>query len=407
MISDRKLREAVRLRRAHKSERAAAEASGLSRNAFRNRLARAAERGLMGTKPVLPGYAIKSIASKAENGAWIKQTKAAGEKFELPLGQRVKGVSALVDPDGRELMKWIKTGDDQPAEQLVEAIRAAFAGYTGTAALIPPPAATDADLMSVYPIADQHNGLLAWGRETGDAYDLKIGASRLRACMTRLVSQSPASRQALILNLGDWTHNDDSKNMTPRGGNILDVDGRYLKVLSTGVRLMMDCIELALARHETVRVRNLPGNHDPHASFALTIALTCFYANNPRVLIDDTPSEWFFHRFGATLIGAHHGHKARPETMAMTMAVERREDWGATKYHWVLFGHIHHETAKEVGDVRCESFQTLASRDAYHAGAGYTSGRSLSSITLHALEGEIGRHRINIAPPSAPVKGAA
>lgn len=407
MISEEQLAEAVALKAAHPSISAAALAGGIHRATLYNRLARAAEKGMLGTKPVLPGFGIKSVASKSEDGSWIKQTREHGESFKLPAGHKVKGVSALVDGEGREVAKWIKTGAEDAASPatILEAIKAAFAD-TPASPCVEPPWQTDGALMSVYPIADQHNGLLAWGRESGDSYDLKIGADRLRTCMARLVAQSPHARRALILNLGDWTHQDNSSNMTPRGGNVLDVDGRYCKVLSTGVRLMMDCIELALAKHEHVTVRNLPGNHDPHASFALTVALSCFYANNPRVTVDDSPSEWFFHRFGKTLIGAHHGHKAKPEQMAMTMACERREDWGATSYHWFLFGHIHHETAREVGDVRCESFQTLASRDAYHAGAGYVAGRSLTSITLHEEEGEVGRHRINIPPPGALPFGA-
>ena len=400
VLTTEELQAAVDLRNAHDTESAAARASGLSRNAFHNRLKRAAAAGLLGPAEALPGFEIKSIASRAPDGSFVKQGRQRGEVFEIPKGLALAGVSALVDGEDRVISKWMLARPEKGGAGIVEAIQAAFADYRGAASLIPVPHSTDDDLMSVYPIADQHNGLLAWGKETGENYDLEIGAARLRTCMARLVAQSPASRHALILNLGDWTHQDDSRNMTPRGHNILDVDGRYCKVLATGVRLMMDCIELALAKHERVTVRNLPGNHDPHASIALTVALSCFYANNPRVTVDGDPSEWFFHRFGATLIGAHHGHKAKPEQMAMTMACERREDWGSTRYHWFLFGHIHHETAREVGDVRCESFQTLASRDAYHAGAGYTSGRSLTSITLHIEEGEIGRHRINIPPPS-------
>jgi hypothetical protein len=60
------------------------------------------------------------------------------------------------------------------------------------------------------------------------------------------------------------------------------------------------------------------------------------------------------------------------------------------------FGHIHHETVKEIGGVRCESFQTLAAKDAYAITGGYRSGQSLTSITHHRSAGEIGRHRINI-----------
>lgn len=399
---DETLRKVAAAVASHKGNvSAAARSLNLNRETFRSQVNEAARRGLMGHGPVLPGYEIKSVATQSEDGAWVKQTKAPGEVFEVPAGHAVKGYSTLVDGDGRTVAQWIKTREETVTADLVTAITAAFAEYRGHAKPIAAPRHTDSDLLSVYPIADQHNGLLAWGAETGESYDLKIGAERLRNTMRRLIAQAPASKQALILNLGDWQHADDSRNVTPRSGHQLDVDGRYFKVLTTGVQLMMDCIELALQKHETVRVRNIPGNHDPHASIALTVALSAFYARNPRVVVDDDPSEWFFHRFGATLIGAHHGHKCKPADMAMTMAVRRRADWGDTQFHYFYFGHIHHETAKEVGDVRCESFQTLAAKDAHSAGAGYNSGNSLTSITLHREEGEIGRHRINIAPALA------
>jgi predicted phosphodiesterase len=397
-LPDEILQQAVGAVIEHGSQAAAADALGIARNTLQNRLKHAAERGMMGFDPVPPGFSIRSIATK-QGQAWIRQVKEPGPEFQTPEGHRIKGVSALLDPDNRVLAQWVKTREDTGVD-FIKAIKESFDGYEGRAEPIPPPAHTDADLMSVYPIADQHNGLLAWGRESGENYDLKIGADRLRSCMAKVTAQSPPSRQALILNLGDWTHQDDNRNMTPRSGNILDVDGRYFKVLTTGVQLMMDCIDLALQKHEHVLVRNIPGNHDPHASLALTVALSAFYAREPRVTIDDDPSEFFFHRFGATLIGANHGHRMKPQDMAMAMAVRCREDWGATRFHWFLFGHIHHETAKEVGDVRCESFQSLAAKDAHHSGSGYCSGQSLSSVTLHVEEGEIGRHRINIGPPA-------
>lgn len=372
-LSDEVLQEAVDLRNAHPTLRAAAEAAGVSWSAFENRLRRAAERGLDGSIP-----------------------------NPLPLGQKVKGTSTLYrrDEDGnwQERLQWVKTKDDPALQNLTAALKEAFDAYQGRAKLVAVPKNTDGDLLSVYPIADQHNGLMAWGAESGENYDLKIGAARLRSCMTRLVSQSPASKGAIILNLGDWQHADDQKNATPASGHQLDVDGRYFKILTTGVQLMMDCVDLALQKHETVLVRNIPGNHDPHASIALTVALSAFYSKNPRVVVDDDPSDFFFHRYGSTLIGANHGHKAKPVDMAMSMAVRRREDWGATKFHYFYFGHIHHESAKEVGDVRCESFQSLAAKDAYGAAHGFNSGQSLTSITIHREDGEIGRHRVNIGP---------
>ncbi len=400
-MDEETLLRAVALRREHETTADAARAAGVPRTTFRHWLERAAERGLSGYDPVMPGFAVKTVSSRSADGAWVKQVKAPGPEFEVPSGHVVKGVSALVDGDGRTLQRWVKTREESVSEGLVDALKSVFDGYEGRAPLAPAPERTDADLLSVYPIADHHLGLMSWARETGENYDLGIGADRLRACMARVVAQSPPSRQAIILNLGDYYHADDSRNVTPRSGHILDVDGRYFKVLSTGVQLMMDCIDLALQKHETVLVRNLPGNHDPHASVALTVALGAFYAREPRVTIDMDPSEFFYHRFGSTLIGAHHGHKAKAEELVMSMATRRREDWGATRFHVHYSGHIHHFTGKEVAGVRCESFQTLAAKDAHSHSNSYDSGQSLQSITHHRTDGEAGRHRVNLAPALA------
>jgi hypothetical protein len=398
------LKAAVELHEKYGSVRAAAEYSGTSRDAIRLRLRRAAELGMMGTKPVLPGFRIKEASRQTDADGnlereWVKQTKEAGDPFELPDGHIIKGISALTDSEGRTIQQWVKTKVDNPTEDLVAALKEVFEQYKGKSELIKSPKNTDETLLSIYPIADQHIGLLAWGKEAGEAFDLRIGIERLKDCASRLISQSPKSKNAIILNLGDFQHNDNQTNATPGHGNILDVDSRYFKILQSCVQLMIYVIELALQRHETVLVRNIPGNHDPHASIALTIALGAFYANNPRVTVDDDPGDFFFHRFGATLIGATHGHKLKPDKMAMTMAVRCREDWGATAYHYFLHGHFHSQTAHEVGDVRVEGFQTLAANDAWSSGRGYSSGKSLNSITLHYDDGEIGRHRVNIPPP--------
>ncbi len=354
----------------------------------------------------------ETLAAMEEHGTQVKAAKALGitqgtlstrlksiqqrkvPQDVIPQGHIVKGVSTLVDAEGNVTAQWIKTRDEPSG--IVDALIEVFKDYDGLAVPAPTPADCDEDLLSVYPIADQHNGLLSWGEETGEDYDLKIGATRLRECMTRLVAQSPRSKTGIVLNLGDWQHTDDAKNMTPGHHNILDVDSRYFKILTAGVQLMMDCIEMAKQKHELVIVRNIPGNHDPHASIALTVALSAFYSKDPRVIVDDDPSDFFYHRFGNTLIGATHGHKMKPDKMAMHMAVTRSKDWGETKFRHYYFGHIHHETAKEVGNVRVESFQTVAAKDAWAASHGYCAGQSLTSITHHRIHGEIGRHRVNV-----------
>lgn len=406
-FSEEELNDCVAAYQQYGSKIAASQALNMDYRSFRRRIDRAAELGmLIDHKPAMPGFVITNTSeTQAADGSvtsrTIRQAKDPGnlEPYKQPVGTVVGKITHHVDGEGNLLQQWIRTRPDD-AQGIVEALKEVFSEYKGVVPLIDPPSFTDDNLLTIYPIADQHNGLLAWGRETGEAYDLKIGIERLMSCASSLVAQSKPSKYAIILNLGDWQHTDDSSNETPAHHNKLDVDSRYKKILVAGVRLMKSIIDLALQKHEKVIVVNIPGNHDIHSSVALDVAIEESYENNPRVETGETIADCYFYRFGSTLIGATHGHKIKkPADMAMTMAVRCRADWGQTKYHYFYFGHIHHETVKEVGDVRVESFQTLAANDAHHAASGYTSGKSLNAITIDKNGGEVGRHRVNLPPP--------
>jgi hypothetical protein len=91
----------------------------------------------------------------------------------------------------------------------------------------------------------------------------------------------------------------------------------------------------------------------------------------------------------------------KPDRMAMSMAMLRPADWGASLFRWFVFGHIPHDSVKEVGNVRCESFETIAAKDAYAASHGYLAGQSLNCVTLHRERGETGRHKVNVVPDYA------
>lgn len=400
-FSDDELRATAEAFRTHPTPAAAAAFLGISGRSFTRRLTRAAKKGFLlpAGFSVQPGFEVVSV-NEGPHGTTVRTRIEHGEEPVIPDHLLVDRATVHTDAEGRLITRWDKYKTDN-TNAILNVIEQTMEKYRGTSVIEPfePCPARMDHLMSVYPIADQHHGLLAWGRETGESYDIKIGASRLRSCARRLIKQSPRSETALILNLGDWQHTDDQKNMTPGHGNILDVDSRFFKIVETGILLFMDVIELALQQHEKVIVRNIPGNHDPHATVALTMALWNRYHNNDRVEIIRDPSDFFYREFGATLIGATHGHKLKPEVMAMDMATTQRAAWGRTKYHWFLHGHIHHEVVKEIGDCRVESFQTLAAKDAYARSHGYNAGQSLTSITLDYDEGEIGRHRINIPPP--------
>jgi hypothetical protein len=345
---------------------------------------------------ILDGYRTNDIVRRQST---TKETvRARREKLEFqegaPDGFSVNATSTLIDAGGKVIQRWVKAKKD-PVEDTLDVIRTAFDEYRGRASIVPAPKkAKDADLLTVYNIADHHLGLYAWAAETGADYDLAIGERVLLDAMGALVKQAPHSETAIILQLGDFLHADNSENRTLRSGNSLDVDSRYAKVLQVGVKLLIAATTQALLKHSKVIVRNLPGNHDPHSALALSIALSCFFDGNPRVTVDLDPSKFFFHQFGKVMIAATHGDTVKLAKFPGVMAAYQPVMWGQTSYRYGYTGHIHHQRSVEENGATCEAFRTLAGKDAYHHAGGYSSGRGMVAITHHKERGEFIRHTV-------------
>jgi len=384
-LSDEVLAEAVALRKRHPSTQAAADAAGLPVSTLKSRLDQAKRRGLYST--------YEQIHEKPKG-----QPREPGGKFEVPDGHVVKGYSVLTDPEGRVLQQWVKTREDLSHVDVVEAVREAFKDFEGTAPAIPAPPSPNADLLTLFPLADWHMGLFSWGAETGNNWDLKIAEAVIGQAVDDVFARSPSSGTAIILGGGDLMHADNKDNRTARSGHVLDVDGRYPKVLQATCRLTVRVIDRALERNEKVIVRILPGNHDEHAAIAISYFLLAWYRNEPRVTVDVDPSLFFWFRFGKVMLGATHGHAAKAKDMPQIMAHRRAEDWGATRYRYIHTFHLHHtrETKTEGGGCVAEVHQTPAPQDAWHFGEGFLSGRSVQTITYHKEYGEISRSRVAI-----------
>lgn len=398
--------EAALAYRAHNDNQTAAAASlGLPRNTFANRLRRAAERGLLGPQETLPGFAIKSIASKSDDGSWVKQTKAPGDVWEVPQGHSVKGVSALVDAEGRVIQQWQKTRLEPSAVDVAETLKAAFADYEPHAQPLPSPASFAADLLTLIPCNDWHVNLLTWERETGINWDLKIAERVIGQGIEDAISRTAPAGTAIVLGGGDLLHADNNESRTARSNNVLDTDGRHQKGLEVAGRLMVRTIDAALRNNERVIVRILQGNHDEHTSVAIGYFLLAWYRNEPRVTVDVDASLFFWHRFGAVLLGATHGHTVKLKDMASIMAHRRAEDWGATKFRYVHGFHIHHASKfqTEGNGVIMESHQAPIPQDAWHFGAGFLSGRSVQTISYHRAFGEVARVRVAMLDGAVPV----
>jgi len=120
------------------------------------------------------------------------------------------------------------------------------------------------------------------------------------------------------------------------------------------------------------------------------------YRDNPRVTIDATPAKFHKIEFGLNLIGVTHGDTIKPKDMPGVMACDWAEAWGRTKFRRWYTGHVHHESVTEFPGCTVETLRTLAAKDAWHAGQGYRSGRSMLCDVWHRTRGKILRHEIGV-----------
>ena len=315
-------------------------------------------------------------------------------------GEILKGSSTLYDESGNIKLQWVKT--DVPKTDQLDAFSEAVDNILSrinpvTPVLVPCISAEMENLMSVYTIGDAHIGMLGWKPEVGEDHDLEISKNRHIAAMSMLVSQSNPTKEAFIVDVGDFFHSDNTENRTAASGHSLDVDGRYAKVLEIGLLLATNLIDLTLQKHELVHWRSAIGNHNEHSALMMNQFIKAYYRNESRVTVHDSPSMYMYHQFGKNLIGITHGNKAKADKLGELMAVDCQDIWSSTKYRYWYTGHVHHQSVKEYPSCVVETFRTLAGKDAWHSAQGYRSGQDMKCITLHKDYGEISRNTVNIA----------
>lgn len=357
------------LRENGNSKRAAAEALGISRSSLQGRCRTLALRGWSPehnlTHPTAPG-------------------------------QKLRGQSALYRRGEAEpILEWVKSKEDPDRiRAIIDECVAAAQDDLPKIKAPRAPRSTDDALLAAYPIGDAHIGMRAWDEECGENWDLAIAERVQCQAMADLVTRAPAAKSAVIVNLGDWFHYDNIEAVTSRSGNVLDVDGRYAKMIRVGIKVMRTCIEQALAKHGNVTVVNVIGNHDDTGAIWLSQALAHMYGGNARVRISTNPSAFTYFQHGKCLVGAHHGHTTKPAQLPGIMAADQPDMWGATRHRYWWLGHVHHQRVFEFPGCFVESFNTLAAKDAYAANHGYRAARNMKCIVLHDELGEVERHTV-------------
>ncbi|AWY10117.1 oxidoreductase [Vibrio phage VP-1] len=332
---------------------------------------------------------IKRLKAVAASKGWSPDHDM---RKKVPEGFGVKGTSTLYGKDGELKLQWVKTQRDAEEQfEILQEVVQAMCEDVPRVMPTPAPSGTMDDLEVMYSIGDHHLGMLAWEGETGQNHNLQMGQDNLINAVTELVRQAPSSTTATILNVGDFFHADTPSNRTEHSGNPLDVDSRWGKIVRIGVNLLRQCIDIALTKHEKVKVFNVIGNHDTQSAYWLAIALSCLYENEPRVEIVVNPSLITYHQFGKNLFGFHHGHTIKAGELESVMAYDCADLWSQTKHRYWHLGHFHHQKVQEYRNVMVEVHSTLTPGDAWHYNSSYRSESKMVSIIYHKEHGEVGR----------------
>jgi hypothetical protein len=305
----------------------------------------------------------------------------------------VNRVTTQYGGDGTVERQWVKSkiDVDQRWQAILETIE------NRCAAIRPKPLihlqggfARNADLCNLVTLTDCHVGALAWDREAGEDWDLKIAQETLTRCFIGMIRSMPSAGTCIISQLGDFLHTDGLVPTTPAHGHILDADGRFQKMSEVATEILEDVIVAALECHDKVHVIMAEGNHDESSSVWLRVMFKRLFRDNPRLTVEDSPLPYYAYQHGNVMLSFHHGHKLRPASLPMWFATKFSEMWGATKARYGHSGHQHHLHEKDEMGMRWLQHPTLAASDAYSARGGWISPREAVGIT-YDLDGEASR----------------
>jgi hypothetical protein len=330
---------------------------------------------------------------------WAKLLKQ-DRVIDFETSSFIKSRSTMLDAEGNVRLQWVKE-DREVADRIAdisEAIKEIVKDVTPIGVIERIVSNTVDDVANLYLCNDLHIGALMDKSETGDRnWDRKVAMQTIKASIDYLVDNSPATKAAFIADLGDLLEIDNFKNATPKSGNILDVDGRYSKILAIALEAMTYMIEKALTKHERVLFMNINGNHDIATGHAVRAYVQAWFRNNDRVEVDDKATEIKYVVFGSTMLGFAHGDGLSMRDAGEVMACDNEAVFSQTTNRYFHFGHNHKDSVYDGRLCRSESHRNLSPLNNWAAHKGYRrQAGTMKCISYHKDFGEISRTTFNV-----------
>jgi len=231
---------------------------------------------------------------------------------------------------------------------------------------------------------DHHLGKLAWHRESGDDYDVKIARDAYTDAIEDLLVKARGYEVSkIVFPIGnDFFHVDnfiDGKIGATAKGTPQDTDGRLPKIIVAGELVTIEAIEMCAAI-APVEVIYIPGNHDPMTSFGLARTLNAYFRNTKEVTVDSEPTYRKYRLYGKTLAGFTHGNEEKQVDLPNIMAGEAKHLWSQQEEAIWFVGHWHRRretrfnAGETYGNVQVRVLPSLSGTDAWHYKKGYVNG---------------------------------
>jgi len=181
-------------------------------------------------------------------------------------------------------------------------------------------------------------------------------------------SHSRKFKEIVFINFGDLLHTDNYAGQTTSGTQV-GKRGEHPSIWKDAAETMIIAIE-KLSEICPVKYVTICGNHDKIASYTIGQALEYYFKSNLNVSFDTDFEDRKYYVFGNSLFGFCHGDLPNKNIPSLLQR-EAREQYGKTKYAYMLLGHVHHTSIKDSDGVIVSYLPSVTPSDEWHRGQGY------------------------------------
>ncbi len=208
-------------------------------------------------------------------------------------------------------------------------------------------------------LADAHFG-------NGDTIE-----TRVLNLVDEVISRSAGRmfKEIVFINFGDLLHTDNYAGQTTSGTQV-GARGEHPSIWKNAAETLIVAIE-RLSEIAPVKYVTICGNHDRIASYTIGQALEYYFKSDLNVEFDTEFEDRKYYTFGNSLFGFCHGDLPNKNIPSLLQR-EAREQYGKTKYAYMLLGHIHHTSIKDADGVIVSYLPTITVTDDWHRQNAYT-----------------------------------